>query len=81
MRRLLFRNELRAAIGAGNKRTRATIEAPPERPLAKEFAAVLPKSIGGNINFRKINATPETKTLTHHGYLTSTLAWIRLFEP
>jgi hypothetical protein len=46
---LFFKNEVRAAMGAGNKRTIATIGAPPERPLAKEFAATLRKSIEGNI--------------------------------
>jgi len=76
LRRLFFRNELRATIGAGNKRTRATIETPPERPLAKEFAAVLPKSIEDNINLREINATPETKRLTHHGNPTSRLSMV-----
>jgi len=74
LRRLFFRNELRAAIGAGNKRTRATIGAPPERPFAKEFAAILPKSIEGSMNLKNTNAMPETKMLTHQGHSTSRLS-------
>jgi hypothetical protein len=41
VQRFFFKNELRAAIGAGNKRTRAINGAALERPLAKEFAAIL----------------------------------------
>ena len=36
--RLLFRKELRAAMGAGNRRTRVTKRATPERPLLMAFA-------------------------------------------
>lgn len=61
-------------MGAGNKRTRATIGAPPDSPLAKEFAAMLRKSIDGNMNLRNTNAIPDTKTLNHHGHSTSRLS-------
>jgi hypothetical protein len=51
-------------IGTGSKRTMATNGAALERPLAKEFAAMPPKSIEGNMNLGPTNAIPETKTLT-----------------
>jgi hypothetical protein len=51
--------------GAGSKRTIATNRATPERPLAKEFAAMLPELIEGNMNLRFPYAMPGTKTLTH----------------
>jgi len=65
--RLFFKNEFRAAIGAGIKRTRATNGATPEMPFAKELAIILPKSIEGKINFRNKYAAPDTTTLTHQG--------------
>jgi hypothetical protein len=65
---------LRAEIGAGSKRTKATNGAALETPLANEFAAVLPKSTEGNKNLRKRNAAPETKTETHHGHSTNRLS-------
>jgi len=71
LRRLFFKNELRAAMGGGNKRTRATIGAPPERPFAKEFAAMLPKSMEGSMNLKNTNAMSETKMLTYQGHSTS----------
>jgi hypothetical protein len=74
LRRFFFNHELRAAIGAGNKRTRATIGAMPERPLAKAFAAIPLKSIEGNMNLRNTKAMPERATLTHHGHSTSRLS-------
>lgn len=52
----------------------ATNGAALERPFAKEFAAMAPKSIEGNMNLRPINAMPETKTLTHQGHSTSKLS-------
>ncbi len=61
-------------MGVGKKRTRATIDAPPERPLAKEFVAVLPKSIEGNMYLRETKAIPETSTLIHHGHSTRRLS-------
>jgi hypothetical protein len=67
-------HELRAAIGAGRKRTRATNGAALERPLAKEFADVLPKSNEGNMNLKNTNVAAETITLTHHGHSTSKLS-------
>ena len=47
---------------------------PKSFPFAKEFAAILPKSTEGKIYLRNTNAMPDTKTLTHHGYLTSRLS-------
>jgi hypothetical protein len=74
VRFFLLYHELRAAIGAGSKRTRATNGAAPERPLADAFAAMFPKSIEGNMNLKNTKATAETKTLTHHGHSTSELS-------
>jgi len=39
-RRFFFSHELKAAMGAGSKRTRATNGAALESPLAKAFAAM-----------------------------------------
>jgi len=72
--RFLLSHELRVAIGAGNKRTRATNGAAPERPLAKAFVAISLKSIKGNMNLRNTNAMPETKTLTYQGHSISRLS-------
>jgi hypothetical protein len=65
---------LRAAIGAGNKRTRATNGAALEIPFAKALAAILPKSIDGSMNLKNTNAMPETKMLIHQGHSTSRLS-------
>jgi hypothetical protein len=48
--------------------TRAIIGATLDRAFAKAFAAMLLKSIEGNMNLRNTNAMPETKTLTHQGH-------------
>ena len=74
VRCFLLNHELRAAIGAGSKRTRATKGATAERPLAKAFAAMLPKSIEGNMNLKNTEAAAETITLTHQGHSTSKLS-------
>jgi hypothetical protein len=68
MPRLLFKNELRAAISAGSKRTKATNGAALEIPFAKELAIMLPKSIDGKMNFRNKYEAPDMTTLTHQGH-------------
>ena len=77
----LFRHEFKAAMGAGSKRTKATNGATLERPLAKDFAAMPPKSIEGSMNLRATNAIPATKTLSHQGYSTSRLSIDSSFRP
>jgi len=79
--RLLFIKQLRAATGAGNRRTRATNGAALERPLVKAFAAMPGKWIEGNINLKNTNANPDTKTLTHQGHSTSRLSNDSSFRP
>ena len=62
---------MRAENGTGSKRTMETNGATLENPLAKEFAATLPRLIEGNMNLKNTKATAETTTLTHHGHPTN----------
>ncbi|MBM4306058.1 MAG: hypothetical protein FJ123_04910 [Deltaproteobacteria bacterium] len=81
-RRFFFSHELKAAMGAGSKRTRATNGAALESPLAKAFAAMPRKSIEGNMNLKNKKAMPETATLTHHGHSQQADSVLtHLFEP
>jgi len=67
-RSLFLLHALRAAIGAGIKRTRAIKGVAPEIPLPKELIVVkLPKSIPGNMAFKNTKTRPEITTPTHQG--------------